>query len=277
MENSQIARLNNDLNNLTTGKLTDAEKLIVISSVGQKTITATDDQIRKMLLRLFLKIGLKELPNEAEKQVLVDGVKKILKNYTVEDIENAFDAAMLGTIQFDLRLYDRTFCIVFLSDLMRVYESYRSATMIKYMTAIEEAKRSEESPSEEVRKRRNYESVKKGCLDLFDKCKKCAVPICDIDVSPKNCRYEFLTSLGLFNYSQSQVDDFRTKAKTIIGNENLSRVKKENIYKEIITRSQAEKDKLDSYIKNSMVLDYFNALIVSGRELKTEIGKAENK
>ena len=279
MENHQLTNQNKEWSVLKIGSLTQFETQVVACSTELKIATASDKQISDMYKEIFLVLGINKIPAPLEKLVLIERTKSILGNYTIADIKTAIDLALRNIIEFSLNLYDRTFSISFIADLMNRYEVYRAATMFKYRAALEEQKekeRQKEKTPEEIKKL-NYEAVKSACIDLFERCKNTSIRVSDVDISNKGIRYGFLKSLKLLSYTQEQIDNLKIKANHIIANEALSKPKKENPFKAIVTTPQSEQEKLNGYIKNLMVLDYIKYLIVSNRDLKAEIERAEKE
>jgi len=263
------------LNNLETYNLTPFEKQLVACSSGDKIEKVSLDEISNMLKHFFLILGIRDYPNKLEMEVLKESIKSLFAKYTIAEIENAFDLALRNVITFDMKLYGNVFNVVFLTDLMKCYEEYRLSVMFKYRAEQARLKEMQSEPTPEEKEKRNYEYVKKGCLDLFEKCKTTTVLVRDADLSIKGIRYEFLKALNLFKYKQSQIDEFRIKAKKIIENEKLTKTKRQLL--EAINGSVAEKEKIVSYLKNIILLDYFNTLILNKIELNDEINKAEEK
>jgi len=273
-QQTQLIKANSDLRNLNIGKF---EKQIVVCSQGNKIETATDEKIKELLKYLFVVLGVKDLPNEIEKMILISSIRSTLGRYTLEDIVKAFELAMVKVITFELCLFDKVFNIVYLNNLMSVYEVYRSASMVNYRKQLEESKVSETPLSKEEIEQLNYKSVRAGCIGLFEKYKSAQIPINEIDLSSKGNRYEFLRKLNLIKFEFDEIEKFRERAVKFIDFENELIPRHKKTFSNIINTEQTLEQKIESYIKNICVMEYFKTLIKSNKDLETEIKKAENK
>ena len=172
MEKQQVSiKVKNDLRDLKNGNLSTSEIEVIVCSQCEKISQLSDEKIKSFLRYLFTLIGIKEYPNEAEKMVLLDSVKITLAKFSLEEVKNAFFLAIDKTIDFDLKLYDRSINIGWMAELMKLYEHHRANVRSKYDRLLDEKKEKENKPTPEEIEKLNYETIRKSCLDMFEELK----------------------------------------------------------------------------------------------------------
>lgn len=85
-----------------------------------------NEKIQSVLKYIFSLTGISErnLPSESGKVVLINFIKKYLSNNSLEEIVHAYELAVNGKINVDLRLYDNIFSPKNLVEVMNAYKVY---------------------------------------------------------------------------------------------------------------------------------------------------------
>lgn len=165
-----------------------------------------DEKIQSVLKYIFSLIGISErnLPSGSGKVVLINFIKKYLSNYTLEEIVHAYDFAVNGTINIDLKLYDGIYSPKNIVEVMNAYKIYINDQSKKnlpkevQMNNIQRLAKIDDLLSEETKEKlkelgkekekpkpqynRNYDIFQKW-MALFDKLKR------NFEVPQTNGRY----------------------------------------------------------------------------------------
>ena len=88
------------------------------------------EDLKQALRLVMLKVGLRaaNLPNDEERQVLIDHVQKYYGNHTPEEIKYAFDLAITDKLELDAKevtCYENFSCLYF-STIMNAYRKWFS-------------------------------------------------------------------------------------------------------------------------------------------------------
>jgi len=132
MSETQLAKVNNDSIQLRSY----SDKLV--RTITQPLIsTESIENIKICLKKILVCVGAGQynIPTKEEFFFLCSKFKEVFKKYSLLDIELAIDLVNEGEITHDLKLYDKPLSIVFLSELMRKYDTYKQ-TNEKYKRAL---------------------------------------------------------------------------------------------------------------------------------------------
>lgn len=165
-----------------------------------------NEKIQSVLKYIFSLIGLSErnLPSESGKVVLINFIKKYLSNNSLEEIVHAYELAVNGKINIDLRLYDNVFSPKNIVETMNAYKSYlkdeskKNKTQEVQMNNIQRLSKIDDLLTPETKEKlkelgkekekpkpvmnRNYDIFQKWMV-LFDKLKR------NFEVQNTNGRY----------------------------------------------------------------------------------------
>jgi len=238
-------------------KITKNKFDIIVSS--EKLIHEDIITIKNFLKKLFVVIGVSKanMPTQVEFDFLADKIRTTFRNYTLADIELAFDLAIEDKINYNLNLFDKPFSIQFLSGLMKKYKEYRNKSK-EYLAALEPPKEEIIPSKEDV-----MEDMKRGVLELFEGLK-------DGTATFDDCYwyyYNYLDrDLDLIKASSSEKKNAIQWAK-----EYLLGVKKEQAksLKDLIQGLTANDEQaITNTAKERVLMIYLVNLISRGKELK---------
>lgn len=101
-----------------------------------------DEPIKAVLRYVFTLIGLRPeyIPDEIQKAVIIDFIRKDLKNYGLDEIPIAFRKAIKGELGIDPNHY-QTFSPLYLASIMTAYQNERALALKSYKQKLEEEER----------------------------------------------------------------------------------------------------------------------------------------
>jgi len=128
-----------------------------------------DEPIKAVLRYVFTLIGLKpeNIPDEIAKTVLIDFIRKDLKNYGLEEIPIAFRKAIKGDLEIDPNHY-QSFSPLYLSNILNAYSKDRNKAIRNYLNKVDEIKRENEekmTPTELYQKHESW--IRNGILKPY--------------------------------------------------------------------------------------------------------------
>jgi hypothetical protein len=87
-----------------------------------------------MFRRVIVLIGASgaNVPTKIEANLLLESAPLVIGRWTTAEVVNAFTLAMRGEIEAELKLYDKPFSLLYVSNVMKVYEAYRNEALHKH-------------------------------------------------------------------------------------------------------------------------------------------------
>ena len=176
-----------------------------IANLGQN-VTPLSEVMRYV----FVLVGLKRenLPTEAEAMVIRQFIAQNYAATTVEEIKTAFDLAVKGELEVDLRHF-QTFSTLYFAQVMKAYEKKKQKAMIEFARIQEREKlRSEVSTVDPEKAEAEFhaEMVVKP-YQKFVTSKGCDF---DIPMHSVELVYSRLKKLGHINLSEQDKQDIKT-------------------------------------------------------------------
>ena len=131
--------------------------------------------INEFLLRMYLILGLSKTnrPDEDSQQLLVELFKVEFKRFTLKEIELAFSLVRQGRIKHNLTLYDKTFSIQYVADVMLEYEKYKRSHR-DFKRHIELPEKPPPTDAE------IYKTMREGVIELFEQFKNKEIKLVDV-------------------------------------------------------------------------------------------------
>lgn len=221
--------------------------------ISEVKITDIANHIKKIIIL----IGGQTTQSEAEFNYTVTAYKQIFANYTMQEIEYAIELVLKGTINYDLRLYDKPFSVSFIGGLMQKYVDWRR-TEADYQKA-------KQNDDDQKTPEQIYHQMKTASLRAFEKYKK---------GDDEECRfyiYNWLYKNGFINPTQELWDKYYEEAKYELEKDlalEQSRYRRnKNDMKNIIEIFNNNNKRVDK-TKEIALKEYFNDLIQSNINLK---------
>lgn len=92
---------------------------------NKRIVNKAVEDLKEVLRLVMLKIGLRaiNMPNEEEKQVLINHILTNFGNHTCEEILLAFDMAIIGKLNVEVNCYENFSCLYF-SNIMYAYREW---------------------------------------------------------------------------------------------------------------------------------------------------------
>lgn len=124
-------------------RLGDEDKFV--SALKEKKIIYSQvEQLKETLRMVMLKIGIRahNMPAEEEKQVLIDHIITNFSNHTCAEIKLAFDMAIAGKLDVEVKAYENFSCLYF-SNIMNAYREWSREThklVVKPIPQLQAAK-----------------------------------------------------------------------------------------------------------------------------------------
>lgn len=219
---------------------------------------STIEELKQVLRLLFVKVGLRanNLPNDDEKQVLIDHIINHYGNHTPQEIRLAFEMAVTDKLDLehkDVVCYENFSCLYF-SKIMTSYRKWATEAyqQIKMEQRLALPDRSELDPIE--------------MLDWIKDWKE--KPITHVDLIPL-CFYDFLTTTESIIVNSEMKWDYWNKALTSIGTElhnatgvckTTDALKELSAFEKMKTEglfTQKMKNRIENKAKKLILFDYF--------------------
>jgi hypothetical protein len=242
-----------------------------------------DEPIKAVLRYVFTLIGLRPeyIPDEIQKAVIIDFIRKDLKNYGLEEIPIAFRKAIKGDLGIDPNHY-QTFSPLYLAGIISAYSSERATALKNYLRKIEEEERKKEKPMTEAEKKEIHDHwIREGILKPYLYFLKTGS--LTFGITPYSILYRSLEKeLGFLKLSPEEKREVFEEAKIEVAKE-IERKKDVNTVqdfrdlrrlKEIIEEKGIEdgaKDRIVSKCYEISVRRFFEEAKRTGRDLETEI------
>jgi polyhydroxyalkanoate synthesis regulator phasin len=242
-----------------------------------------DEPIKAVLRYVFTLIGLRSeyIPDEIQKAVIIDFIRKDLKNYGIEEIPIAFRKAIKGELGIDANHF-QSFSPLYLAGIMNAYSAERRIALKNYLRKIEEEESNKPIKMSEEEKKEIHESwIRDGILKpyLFY-LKKGTLTF---GITPWGIVYRTLEEdLKLLSLTPDEKREIWEEAKRVISEDieknktakNLSEYREIQKIKELI-----EKDGLEVTLKKDIVSKchelsirrFFDSAKRTGRNLEEEI------
>lgn len=108
------------------------EEKFELALTGKKALDVPIENLKQVLRLAMLKLGIraKNLPDEEEKQILIQHILEYYGNHTCEEIKLAFDLAIAGKLNIDVKAYENFSCLYF-SQIMIAYREWTKYPMQK--------------------------------------------------------------------------------------------------------------------------------------------------
>lgn len=128
-----------------------------------------DEPIKAVLRYVFTLIGLRPeyIPDEIQKAVIIDFIRKDLKNYGLEEIPIAFRKAIKGELGIDANHF-QAFSPLYLAGIMNAYSKERGLALKNYLRKIEEEESKKPKFMTEEEKKEIHETwIREGILKPY--------------------------------------------------------------------------------------------------------------
>lgn len=139
--------------------------------------------------RMYILIGIpsSKIPDQLEFDFLLRSYKTAFAKYSLKEIEYAFELAVNGTINYDLKLYDSSFSVVYVSGLMKKYAEWKRNEF--------DFKKATQKALPEISEADKFAKMKASSLKAFDDFKAGDVSGVGFYI------YNFLNDLGIIDPS----------------------------------------------------------------------------
>ena len=212
-----IASQQSKLIALTSTNLSESKKRYLELHYGCKKVEDYDKEDLKKLFKFILAlcklVGVTEAPDNEIIILLIDHIQEHHKDFSKEEIQKAFSMATAGKLDFDFVHYNRI-TPQLISNTLNYYKKIRSKEIIEFQNKLrleeDEKKRNENKPSQ---KELLIEKIEL-CLDYFNSYKEGKSNGNIIDMRDwGSLRYDFLSEIGLINYTNEQKIEIKKNAK----------------------------------------------------------------
>ena len=104
----------------------------ILARQSEKIGIATENEIKNSLRKAMLLVGIRaiNMPEEEEKAVLIDYIRRNFANISVREIDLAFENAVIGVLEVDSNCYENFSCRYF-SDVMIAYFKWAKSKSIE--------------------------------------------------------------------------------------------------------------------------------------------------
>ena len=150
---------------LRTGKNQEIAKALT-QEVKIKDLQSTEP-IQQVLRYIFVLIGLKTMPNEAEKAVLIKFIQDTYWNYSPNEIKIAFESMLKNDSKGDLNHF-QTFSALYLSKVMKAYENARKDVIEKLRRQKEKRDKETKPMTQEEIEQSNKSFDRNVILDAYN-------------------------------------------------------------------------------------------------------------
>jgi hypothetical protein len=238
-----------------------SEKKVITALNAVKFSDLSDIEISKFFITFISLIGFPErnMPKENDYLMLVDVSRNILNKYTQSEILLAVELALTNQIKFDFNLYDKTFSIALLSDLMKAYYSFRQEAIYKNDRLLN-SKPMEHTPDEI--KQLNLQAGRSAFVRIFKDFKETRVFKKDEPgyIETMACIYDYLDDRKIISIpndrKKSEIEKAERFLRSRLENERMELKNKENLHK------------LTSQLKN------WNQTVIEQKEIINDIAKS---
>jgi len=242
-----------------------------------------DEPIKAVLRYVFTLIGLRPeyIPDEIQKAVLIDFIRKDLKNFGIEEIPIAFRKAIKGELGIDANHY-QTFSALYLANVMSAYETERRTALKNYLREVEEEERKKPKPMTDAERIEIHEGwIREGILKPYLYYLKTGT--LTFGITPYSIIYRSLEKdLRFVNYSPEEKREIYEEAKIAVAEEvsrtssanSLSEYRGLRNLKELIEEKGIEiaaKDRIVNKCHEISVRRFFTEAKRTGRDLETEL------
>jgi len=175
-----------------------------------------DEPIKQALRYCFVLIGLRpeQIPDEVEKAVLLDFIKSNLANYTPNEIKIAFELAVKGEFEVDLKHFGK-FSPVYLTTVFNKYIEHRKKIADEVAREQERTRLQEEDEQRandpEFKKKVEKEFVDvviKPAFEMFKETKRL-----DFGSTPVKYVFNFLKKKGVLDLSDETKEEIKKDAQ----------------------------------------------------------------
>lgn len=221
---------------------------------------AADEEIKQALRYIFGLIGMRgeNLPDDGEKMILMDYVRKNFKRFTVEDIKTAFTFYVQKLIDYQEPPYQR-FSVLFLENVMQSYRRLQITIPKPVYNPLPEKTKPTAQEIDIIERNAALKKFQeyKDHMDLWDF---------------GGATFAFLWRLGLIRLTEEKRDQLKLKAERELVREAQMEIKNGKRPSEIATVVEAIQAGNDNQVRLRMrklaLMDYFETLITQGVELK---------
>lgn len=284
---------------LTLTNLPESRKRYLELHYGCKKVEDYDKEDLKNLFKFILAlcklVGVTEAPDNEIIILLIDHIQEHHKDFSKEEIQKAFSMATAGKLDFDFVHYNRI-TPQLISNTLNNYKTKRSKEIIEFQNKLrleeDEKKRNENksSPKDLLIEKVDI------CLEYFNsyKLEKDKGNIIDMR-DWGNLRYDFLSEIGLINYTneekikikkiaKARLIERKTKSSNEFNRKDLTKFIEEINSNEAnsILISESKQIALEDYFKSlvdfelSLELLVKEKLILHSKDLYIEVGKMIN-
>lgn len=213
-----IAKQQQKLMKLTSHNLPKSRKKYLELHYGCKKVREYNEEDYKKLFKFMLALcklaGVTEAPDKEIVMLLIDHIQEHHKDFSKEEIQNAFSLAMAGKLEMEFKHYNRL-TPQLISNVCNAYRVYRAKEIVAY----EDKLRKEEREAEEEKRRLTPEQQAESDINSAVLNFKAYRLVKEKD--PKgsrvndwgNIRYDFLDRIGMINYTNEEKIEIKEKAK----------------------------------------------------------------
>lgn len=185
---------------LTSHNLPKSKKKYLELHYGTKKIKNYEEEDFKKLSKFILALcklsGVTEPPDTDVIYLLVEHIQEHHKDFSKEEIQNAFSLAMAGKLDFNFVHYNRM-TPQLVSHTLNSYKKFRSKEILIYESKLRKEERLEIEKANKRTPEQQLASHVNGCLDYYNQYIK-------KDGNPQDwgsIRYDFLTTVGVINFT----------------------------------------------------------------------------
>lgn len=171
-------------------------------------------QLFKFMLALCKLAGVTEAPDKEIVMLLINHLQEHHKDFSKEEIQNAFSLAMAGKLDFEFKHYNRL-TPQLISQTLNSYKAFRS----KEINTYEEKLRIEEQEAEAARNKptpeQRLENGINRAVEHFNqyRLELEKYPTVQQEITDwGGVRYDFLVNLGVINFNQEEKLEIKEKA-----------------------------------------------------------------
>lgn len=257
-----------------------SEKVLKVCKYEKIKTLTTADNIVKALQMVFVILGISKqnYPNENEFTFLIKKIKENLSDFAPEEIILAFELAVNNKFESDLNLYDKSFSLNYLTQVLLAYRNFRF-DVLKKEKQMKQTELFENHPPKEIQEQR----LRHGTLSYFrlyrDNCLK------NFD-DYGNARYNYLDKLGVIPFTTERKNEIKKQAiekyRTELVNNSINISKPQQVRdecKKILKNfdNLKEENRITSIAKEMALKIFFDELKELDEDLETMVKAAESE
>ena len=214
-----------------------------------------------MFRRLMALVGAANanIPDKELADLLIETAPVVIGKWTTEEVINAFTLALAGEIDAELKLYDKPFSLLYVGNVMKVYETHKREALARWnreQGQLPEAKPTEQEITALMQRHaiQSYEAhcSGKGSWNTYN-----------------SALYDWLHRIGAISFAPGRIEAAEREAERIVRTEIVQDYGIGGEMRKLLDGLNAESSRVQSKAKELLLRGFFDDMQRGGNDIRT--------